>query len=626
MLPGPAVRRACCIIPLSNPRGSAGVKTGGVCGVLLRLSVAAAVAVSLFALAAGLLGIDADQRWGPFRIGLLAAGIGWLACLAILRLIDGLDRRIVQSRRVSPVMATDRTEGTGKEVTTTGQFRPLARRVLVGILFIIAIELLYVWFASATLMTNWPKTTEWYGWLGESFSRGRTDLLVDPDPSLGALSNPYDPAQRTGIPALGDASYFGGRYYAYWGPVPGLLTALSGPVLHLQLGDAAVAFLGQSVAFIFSFLVVLHLRRLYFPDLPTWLLVTGSVVVAVVHPILWNMSYPAVYEAAIAWGQAFLMAGLFFALPVILGRDGSWARVALASGLWGLAIASRYTLGPAVVVLLLASALGGRRAGAWKSVPSRRSIVAASLVPVGLVLACLGWYNFVRFGNPTETGLQYQMQPVYDFTRLTRTGQIFSLQYLAPNLIYYGVVPVRPRAVFPFVGPVRGELQSVDLFLRGLDIPDPHAVEDITGYLVAVPIAVFGVLLLIRSFCPPHPDRDFSDGSASDVAHPARGLGQVLLLAAAVTIVPILLYRHVANRFIMDFSLLAVIASVIGAWELNRSERFRPVGSRLVNGLILGTALWTIVVGLLLAITGPDSRIDDYNPALWLWLAQLVIP
>jgi len=60
--------------------------------------------------------------------------------------------------------------------------------------------------------------------LGESFLRGQLSLLEEPNPQLTELQNPYDPAQRT-VPYHWDASYYKGKYYLYWGPVPALAFA-----------------------------------------------------------------------------------------------------------------------------------------------------------------------------------------------------------------------------------------------------------------------------------------------------------------------------------------------------------------------------------------------------------------
>jgi len=281
------------------------------------------------ALGAGSLGLDADGKWGPFRTGLLLVGVICVAGAAGARLIDGLDRRLAGGRRlVRPRAGTpedhsgrfpdlasveEATELTGGR-STIGQ--PEGSPNLIPLAGLgICIVLVYIFFATSGLMFDLPPTSNVYGFLADSLSQGRLDLLIDPPPELSLIGNPYDPDQREGIDVYMDASYYKGRYYAYWGPAPAVLAAVLLAVSHHPVDDPLIVLGATFVSFLLATLIILRLRRLHFPRLPSWLLMGAIIVAGLAHPILWNLSSPAIYEAAIASGQAFLLGGLYFALP-----------------------------------------------------------------------------------------------------------------------------------------------------------------------------------------------------------------------------------------------------------------------------------------------------------------------
>ena len=95
----------------------------------------------------------------------------------------------------------------------------------------------YVWLISVGTWTRWP--THWYAYdsLATSFLHGQLSLETRPDPALLALSNPYDPAARQGIPYPQDASLYNGRFYFYFGPFPALFLVIAKSFIPGQIGD-----------------------------------------------------------------------------------------------------------------------------------------------------------------------------------------------------------------------------------------------------------------------------------------------------------------------------------------------------------------------------------------------------
>src|SRR5687767_3100512 len=65
----------------------------------------------------------------------------------------------------------------------------------------------------------------YYASLAEGFLRGQLSMAHEPHASLMAMPHPYNMEARDAaqVPYLWDASYFDGRYYLYFTPLPALL-------------------------------------------------------------------------------------------------------------------------------------------------------------------------------------------------------------------------------------------------------------------------------------------------------------------------------------------------------------------------------------------------------------------
>lgn len=465
--------------------------------------------------------------------------------------------------------------------------------------------LLYLLFASGGMMTSVPPTSDVYAQLAEAFSHGQLHLLLEPPPELAAIADPYDPAARTGIEVSTDASYYRGHYYAYWGPAPALMAAAWKVATQRPIGDSAIALLASGATFLFALRFLRRLRRSAYPETPLWLYLTSLAAVGLAHPTLWNLNYPAIYEAAIASGQALLLAGLLLAAPAMSGFGGPRRFLAAACALWGLAIAARWTLLPAVAVLVLGTGAGllvSHRRDPRQ--PSIHPLVLSLALPLVLVASLLGAYNYLRFGHVAETGLQYQLVPDVDYPDLMVAGEIFSPRYLAPNILYYSVAPPALSKGFPFLITIpRGQGWMASLV--GVPaIARAHRVDEAIGVLVAAPFAVFAAMLLIPGAA------GAKDGAGSHAAEDARSTQPTLadghrvaltvLAAAVAAALPALLYRHVATRFELDFVPMLLVASSIGAWGLWQTARGRPILQPIVTAALILSAGITLVAGILL--------------------------
>ena len=294
-----------------------------------------------------------------------------------------------------------------------------------------------------------PAAAEHYNLLTEGFRAGQLNLQREIPPGLPQIADPYDPVAnavyRSPPIGLHDTSYFRGRLYLYFGPVPALVlfwpwVALTGH--HLPERYAVVIFC--ALGFLAAAWLLRALWRRYFPDAGVGVVAAGLLALGLATGVPVMLQRPSFYEVPISCAYALTtlaLAAVWKALHEPERR--SWWLVA-ASLAYGLALASRPSvLFGAVILLVPAVAAAGPGAGAtrrwWHLLPA--AIVPITVVGLGLLL-----YNQRRFGNPFEFGQRFQLAG-------DRQAQVqhFSLGYLWFNLRLYFLEPMRWTRAFPFV-------------------------------------------------------------------------------------------------------------------------------------------------------------------------------
>jgi hypothetical protein len=241
-------------------------------------------------------------------------------------------------------------------------------------------------------------TERYYAGLAEGFLRGRLDLPYAVDPRWQQVTNAYDYASRAqhGLAwAMWDASYYGGRFYLYFSPVPVVLFYL--PFRWVARGhppDALAAVFFAAWAFLASVAFArraLTGRARHVP-FAIWILLIG-----LGNVVPWTLKTPRAYEVAVMAGMAMTAS---FAYALLRWTETGAVRHAVWMGLWlALAMATR----PNLLVLLPVAAFVLLAGG------HRKRAAACALIPLGIVAAILGAYNFARFDRVFELGMTYQI-------------------------------------------------------------------------------------------------------------------------------------------------------------------------------------------------------------------------
>jgi len=585
--------------------------------------------MALAAIGAGILGVDRDAGWGPARVFLLAVGLA----LVTLANLGDLIRRFTRSSHWQP----DEEQG-GKSAKGSAPIRslstmesrpaqtPLRDRTLslslIAIFCISAVAL--TWLISFGRWKSWPETTNYYHLLADGFRAGETHLLVEPDPRLLEIKNPYVVGNRGDIPYLWDASLFDGKYFLYWGPAPAMFVIALEWITQSPVGDHHLVWFFSILTVLFLMLILRMFWREVFPQLSTASVIPVALAAALINPMLWLVSRPAVYEAAVAGGQAFFMGGVFCLAPLLWRNRLHRGRIALGSTLWVLAVGSRISLVFAVLLLPLGLALfmllSTRRAGgAWRDVMTKLGFLLSPLI-LGAVL--LAWYNFDRFGSIFELGQRYQLGQL---NMRDNFNQVLTLRNIPMNLYNYLLNPPSWLNVFPYLKPAWGVYAIPVLRYTA---SETYSTEKVTGILLASPVVIFGLLPVagwLRALW-------HNIGLRADAKIPTHNpfvgapLGNLytgLTIGVCLLGLPMLAVSFISMRHEFDIVPLLFLCAVEGyaiAWQ-RTSVRSRQ--HRLLLIMTWLAVFWTIAMSMLLSLSGYASTFEKVNPELFDKLTRL---
>ncbi|HEY6558427.1 MAG TPA: hypothetical protein VI072_14195 [Polyangiaceae bacterium] len=462
---------------------------------------------------------------------------------------------------------------------------------------------LYWFFITVGHGEKIPRQTWFYSLQAEAFLDGQLHLLLTPSQEFLARARPLNATNTP--PWLYDASFYKGRFYMYWGPVPALLLAVYKLVTQhtANMGDGRLVLVFTIARLVIGAALLLMIQKHLFPRMRSALLLTASLALfGLSTPYLFTLGRPAVYEAAIESGQAFLLLGLLaaFASAGAETRRRELSLLFLAGSSWIAAAGCRISLAPAAIVLVAWTALIPLRgrAGRW---PSRLLAVGS---PVALGLGLLAVYNFARFDSWKEFGLTYQLNPV----RLK-----YSLSFWPANLHAYFVRRVVVSCQFPFIDAPSGAVALLPSIahLKSGYVP----LEPVVGLLTAAPVIVFGSVTIasglrtlqrtrwLRRALPPDALRVWIVGA--------------LLLSVLMPLLPLLGLYTSSMRYLADFASGALLLAICGFWKLSSSPRVQGAWLRASYAVGVLLAAYTVVFSVLLGFQGGYYRsFKKLNPAL----------
>lgn len=548
------------------------------------------------------LGLDQYAGWGRGRVTLLILGIGTtLASVFFLR-FSGPVVAAAQTVRtfIESLPAVSRARGNPGMIMISRLLRDYASTLPI----LAAVILIYIWFVSSGTLTTWISPTRYYANLARGFLNGNLYIPTRPDANLLQMPDPYDPAARaranTDEPA--DITFYNGRFYLYWGPVPALVLAALSPFTQGRVGDLFLVFGFVCGIFLVEYAILVSIWDRFFRELPGWILRMSILLAGLSGPVTFmlnNARSARIYEAAITGGQFFLISGFLAALSVLNRASSNW-RLAVAGTLWALAIGTRQVLVFPIGFIVFMVLYWIFRNDGW----SFKSISKAMLVilPLAVGFASLGWYNWARFGSVTESGLYYQLaglnlQEHYD--------ELVDPLYVYQNLYNYLLNPLEIESQFPFVRVENGNTEAI---FSSYALPTLYTSQTITGLLCFVPFVVFALIPSARLFQNLFRKRH-AQFSANESDHRLLNWITVSLSGAFLAAFGVLMvFFWAAMRYIEDFMPSLIVLSAIGFWQGYQALPRNSSGHRayVVFGTILAVA--SISISLLLAISVNDAR------------------
>lgn len=321
----------------------------------------------------------------------------------------------------------------------------------------------------------------YYNHLGEAFLKGQTFLDTPVAPALLRKADPYDPKQHK-IHSLWDASLHNGKYYLYFGPVPALVFWIPAKVLFEVAPPPALA------AYIFVTIglmcLLFLLKNIFFESGVTrsnhaWLVAFCAVCYGSWFPHIIDAH---VYEVAVSGAFCFSALGIMCFWHALRKGIPNTSLLYFVSLFFGLAVGCRYTHALNIVLIIYLAKVTYDRCP--------RDFIKnclALFIPWLICIELLASYNYVRFGNPFETGLNYLLTIVNvrspDF-------RAFSIEYFFNNLYFYFFHPLEwlSPTTFPPFRILIGD--NVNLF----GIATARSSEPVYGLLVNSPFILFLVL------------------------------------------------------------------------------------------------------------------------------------
>ena len=426
--------------------------------------------------------------------------------------------------------------------------------------------------------------------LPEAFEHGSTHLLEAPTKDVVEFENIYDKAYRedNDINIKWDHVYYKGNYYSYYGIAPVILLFLP---YHKLTG---CCFPDQGAVLIFSLIGIIGLTMVFmefmrklFPKTPAGIAIAALVILQTASGIWYSIGRPMFYEAAMSAGFCFMTWAVYFMFSanIVGGGKISLPRTAVSSLLFAVAVLSRPTLvlycicAAGFMLSALPRAAGFRRTSDGKKKQCLFNSMGIRYLMCALIpMMCLGlvqmWYNYDRFSDPFEFGIQYSLT-INDFTKAQfhpRLSLIALYNYLFNPPVF--------SASYPFVST---DFQFLDT--NGFFYEDRVSTLNSSGLFFLAP-PMFAYFITGKAL-KRIPDKKKKLQAAAYICIPC-----VIIPAAIIASV---WESGYAVRYMVDFSW----QSILGAYAIifyiyskisDQSKR------SFIRGFICFSMVWTLIV------------------------------
>lgn len=312
--------------------------------------------------------------------------------------------------------------------------------------------------------------------LVDAFANGQVSLVDEVPKELLELENPYDWSERkaAGVSCKWDHLLFEGKYYSYYGIAPVLTLFLP---YHLATGyyfsGSLACFMYALTAAAFLALSYISIVKNWFGKTPLRLTILGLITTLFSSCVLVSVYAAQFYEIAQSSALCFLSIGFFFMLNsnIFTEKKIRLSCLFFSAFFVSLAVLSRATCAVYAIVMVFWLVYGfleyRKESGGSKTALAK--YVLLSLSPYVVFASIQMAYNYLRFGNPFDFGIQYTLT-IYDYINIDMHFGIIMISIV--NFLFS--VPII-NTTFPFI---HGNYDSLN----------------INGYYFVASRPVFGVI------------------------------------------------------------------------------------------------------------------------------------
>jgi hypothetical protein len=232
-----------------------------------------------------------------------------------------------------------------------------------------------------------------------------------------------------------DLSYFNGKVYMYWPPLGAVLLMPGVCMFGLDLADRWFNVIYAGISALAAFFLCRQLAKFMgWQPSPAF-----SLCMSLFFAFGTAMPGLCLWLPGGHWYMAQVVSCMMISLSMLaaLSFRRHCCSPFVSGFFWALSISSRMHLILAGPFFLYLALLGNddkfdwrKLALNWQDALCRTCML---LLPVVLVLACLAWYNWARFGNVLDTGISYHKMDERFFADFHRFG------FISPHYIWHNV-------------------------------------------------------------------------------------------------------------------------------------------------------------------------------------------
>lgn len=458
------------------------------------------------------------------------------------------------------------------------------------IFLIITVILSYLFFTTPSTLA--PSAfniggQSYYALLSEGFLSGQLSLPILPSEHLLALPDPYDPIENYGL-TLHDASLYHNKYYLYFGPLPALAFFIPFKLLTRYYPSEALSVVFfLSLGFIINFILLIQIKKRYFPELPEAQVLFAGLLLAYATTAPFLLTRGLFYELAIASAYCATSFALFFLYKAVTNNFSKVQDVVFFSLFLALSVSGRANFSLICIILIPAILIY-----MIKNAPPKklRVLIVSILLPAIIIAIGLAIYNYLRFNSIFEFGEKYALSGV----EVSKMPPMFDTNFaMIRHAIYYYFFQT-----FTFGHGYRHFPNLPHIYIKPNLLPpqQPYYYEPVAGYFMLTPIAIFIFALpaMIKSY--------LKNGILKNNLLPI-----FLIFTSLVPTIIMLFYFLLGwssnQRYEMDFSPYLTLLSIVSYWLLQKSELKHWVLNTSKIIFIILAAL-SILIGLDIGITG----------------------